>query len=106
MSLTSTSNRGYNATAPAVVGHLVATAGVRARVLPARPPRLVQQRQRTIIRAVAQEEEVDVRSILVYLHIAKQIGLRWRFALCHEEAFSTQHQAQAVVIPGPVVCRR
>lgn len=84
MSLTSTSNRNCNAAAPAVVGHLVVTAGARARVLPARPLRLVQQRQRTVTRTVTQEDEVDVRSTQC-LPIAKQIVLRWCFALRHEE---------------------
>ena len=59
MSLPSTSNRSCNAPAPAIVGHLVATAGFRAKVLPARPLRLIQQRQRTVVQAVTQEDEVD-----------------------------------------------
>ena len=58
MSLPSTSSRGYNAPAPVVVGHLVAIAGYRARVLPARPLRTLQQRQRTVVQAVTQEDEV------------------------------------------------
>ncbi|KAL3153385.1 hypothetical protein ABBQ38_011724 [Trebouxia sp. C0009 RCD-2024] len=57
MSLPSTSNRAYNAPAPVVVGHLVATAGFRARVLPARPLRSAQRRQRTLVLAVVQEDE-------------------------------------------------
>ena len=56
MSTPSTSNRGCNAPAPTVVGHLVANAGCRARVLPARMTRRLHQRQRTVPRAVTQEE--------------------------------------------------
>ena len=72
MSCPSTSNRGCNAPAPAIVGHLVATAGIRAKVLPARHPLapLVQQRRRTVVQAVTQEEEVDK------LPVAKQELLR------------------------------
>ena len=61
MSLPSTSNRGCNAPPPVVVGHLVATAGVRARVVPARPLLRAQQRQRTVVQAITQEEEVASR---------------------------------------------
>ena len=70
MSLPSTSNRGCNAPAPAIVGHLVATAGLRAKVLPARQLRLAQKRQRTVVQAVTQEEEVDT------LPVATQKQLR------------------------------
>ena len=69
MSLPSTSNRGCNAPTPAVVGHLVATAGLRAKVLPARPLRVVQQRQRTVVQAVTQEEEVDVETLPIAKHV-------------------------------------
>lgn len=56
MSLPSTSNRSFNAVPPAVVGHLVATAGCRARVLP-RSHTTAQHRKRTVVHAVVQEEE-------------------------------------------------
>lgn len=57
MSLPSTSNRSLNAPSPAVVGHLIVNAGCRARVLPTRPLKALHQRKRTLVQAIAQEEE-------------------------------------------------
>lgn len=56
MSLPSTSNRSMHAPPPAVVGHLVANAGCRARVLSAHSYRPTKHRKRTLVQAIVQEE--------------------------------------------------
>lgn len=60
MSLPSTSNRCLGAPTPAVVGHLVANAGCRARVLPSTAPRMSRPRRQVSVQAVQQEESVDL----------------------------------------------